>query len=372
MVIETYGHPSAMHGFDLDSTEVDLGKILGSSSEADMIITVSSEVSDIAGKLPTSNLAGSTEIDDLNNISTTDILTQVDIALIARDLDHLVNVDKAGIAPTSGSLFDLIMSKSTDQTFSQATDSLEAIRDRGDAEWITNTLTSTDIITQVNLSTGVSGNFALVAGLKDISTTDVLTQVNLSTGVAGNFALVAGLNDNSATDILTQSAAALVAIDLDHLINVNFLGVDPTSGSLIDLIMNKSSDQTFSQANDSLEGIRDRGDAAWVTNVLTSTDIITQVDLSTGVAGNFALVAGLKDVSTTDILTQVNLSDASTFDPSVDKVNATLTYKKAMDDLTAESYGQVFKTSNAYQYLSSTGGVLFTLTVTSSDRTRTS
>ncbi|KKK72477.1 hypothetical protein LCGC14_2903450, partial [marine sediment metagenome] len=51
---------------------------------------------------------------------------------------------------------------------------------------------------------------------------------------------------------------------------------------------------------------------------------------------------------------------------------ATLTYKKAMDDLTAESYGQLFKTGNAHQYLSSTGGILYTLTVTTSDRTRSS
>ena len=164
MVIETYGHPSAMHGFDLDSTEVDLGKILGSSSDADDINTLLG----IIAKFPTSGLAGSTEIDTLNNISTTDILTQVD----------------------------------------------------------------------------------------------------LSTGVSGNFALVAGLNDNSATDILTQSNAALVALDLDHVINVDKAGVAPTSGSLFDLIMNKSTDQTFSQATDSLEGV--------VDNLATTTDLLTQ------------------------------------------------------------------------------------------------
>ena len=443
LVIETYGNPSAQHGFDLDSTTVDLGKILGSSSEATMLITVSSEVSDIAGKLPTSNLAGSTDIDTLKNVSSTDILTQVDIGLVARDLDHLINVDKAGVAPTSGSLMDLIMSKSTDQTFDQATDSLEAIkdagaagvsttdiltqtalamvaidldhvanvdkagvaptsgslfdlvmnkstnqtfsqandalealRDRGDVEWVTNTITTTDLLTQtvigVNSATDINTIIAAVQGLKDISTTDVLTQVNLSTGVAGNFALVAGLKNISSTDVLTQSNAAMVNLNLDNLINIDALGTDPTTGTYLDLIMNKNGSQTFDKANDSLEAIRDRGDAEWITNILSTTDILTQVNLSTGVAGNFALVAGLKDISTTDVLTQVNLSNASTFDPSVDLINATLTYQKAMDDLTAESYGQVFKTSNAYQYLSSTGGVLFTLTVTSSDRTRTS
>ena len=272
MVIETYGHPSAMHGFDLDSTEVDVGKIKGSSSDADDINALLT----IIGKLPPNDLSGSTEIADLNNLSTT------------------------------------------------------------------------DIITQVNASTGVAGTFAAVNGLKDISS----------------------------TDILTQSNASLVAFDLDHLSKIDKVGVAPTSGSLLDLIMSKTTDQTFSQATDSLEAIRDRGDAAWFTNVLTTTDLLTQgviaVNSATDINTIIVAVQGLKDISTTDVLTQVNLSDASTFDPAVDKVNATLTYKKALDDLTAESYGQVFKTGNAYLYQSSTGGTLFTLTVKSSDRTRTS
>ena len=323
LVIETYGHPSAMHGFDLDSTE---------------------------------SIASSTDIDDLNNISTTDVLTQVNLSTGVSGNFALV----AGLKDIS----------------------------------------TTDVLTQVNLSTGVAGNFALVAGLKDISTTDILTQVNLSTGVAGNFALVAGLKDISTTDVFTQSNAAMVNLNLDNLINIDALGIDPTTGTYLDLIMNKNGSQTFDKANDSLEAIRDRGDAEWVTNILTSTDILTQVNLSTGVAGNFALVAGLKDISTTDVLTQVNLStgvagnfalvaglkdisttdvltqvnlsDASTFDPITDFVSGTLTWNKAMLDLTAESHYQADKTGNAYGYFDADGNLLYTLTVTTSDRSRTS
>lgn len=60
-----------------------------------------------------------------STLSTGDL----DDALIAIDLDHMANVDFAGASPTSGSLFDLIMNKDTDQTFDQSVESLEALHD---------------------------------------------------------------------------------------------------------------------------------------------------------------------------------------------------------------------------------------------------
>lgn len=55
------------------------------------------------------------------------------------------------------------------------------------------------------------------------------------------------------------------ANDLDHLIQVAAGIEEPTDGSYLDQIMNVDGAQTFDAATDSLEAIRDRGDAAWFT-----------------------------------------------------------------------------------------------------------
>ncbi len=157
--------------YGTDEFQVDVVQIVGSTSDADDI----SPMLAIIGKFPTSGLAGSTEINDQNNISTTDILTQGNAALVAQDLDHLVKVDKVGVDPTSGSLIDLIMNKSTDQTFSQANDSLEAIRDWGAGSTEIddlNNVSTTDILTQSN-----------AANLAGVNITSIIT----STDAADNF-----------------------------------------------------------------------------------------------------------------------------------------------------------------------------------------
>jgi len=342
-------------GVDASTQIDDIATVLAGLNDA---VDVSTDVNDIL-----------TNIGALNDVGTTDILTQTNVALIAQDLDHLSKVDKAGVSPTSGSLFDLIMSKSTDQTFSQANDSLEAIRDRGDAGWITGggtgvNYSSTDVYDQalaaVNASTMVyqiiddtseiqgklpTSNIAGSTELADVDTAigalndavDVSTDVNdiltniaalndavdVSTDVNDIYTAIGALNDISTTDILTQTDIALIARNLDHIAHVDAIGADPTSGSYLDLIMNKSTNQTFSQANDSLEAIRDRGDATWVTATDVSTDvndILTNiaalndaVDVSTDVNDILTNIGALNDVSTTDILTQAqDAVDAST------------------------------------------------------------
>lgn len=70
---------------------------------------------------------------------------------------------------------------------------------------------------------------------------------------------------------------ALADIYLDYLIKVDFGASNPTIGSLLDKIMNKSGSQTFDPTTDSLEAIRDRGDAAWITATGFSTHAAADV-----------------------------------------------------------------------------------------------
>lgn len=73
----------------------------------------------------------------------TEVESEVNDALVVHRLDELMNADSDidGLAPpTVGSVFHELMTKTAGSfTYDQAMDSLEAIRDRGDAAWITAT-----------------------------------------------------------------------------------------------------------------------------------------------------------------------------------------------------------------------------------------
>ena len=91
-----------------------------------------------------------------------EIQAAADAALVARRLDELLNADSdvdGAAPPTVGSVFHEMMTKTPGSfTYDQTTDSPEAIRDRGDAAWITATGFSTfdPAATGVFLSTSVN------------------------------------------------------------------------------------------------------------------------------------------------------------------------------------------------------------------------
>lgn len=87
---------------------------------------------------------------DLGGMSTTmkgQVQTEAEDALVVHRLDELLNADSdidGAAPPTVGSVFHELMTKTAGSfTYDQTTDSLEAIRDRGDAAWITATGFST-------------------------------------------------------------------------------------------------------------------------------------------------------------------------------------------------------------------------------------
>jgi len=67
--------------------------------------------------------------DELAASALTEIQAAVAAALVALDLDHLLEVSRGAEEPVGGTYFDDIMHKGAGQTFDPTTDSLEAIRD---------------------------------------------------------------------------------------------------------------------------------------------------------------------------------------------------------------------------------------------------
>lgn len=80
---------------------------------------------------------------NFNDLSAAEVNTQVDLGLTDIRLDELLAADSdidGASPPTVGSVFHELMTKTAGSfTYDQTADSLEAIRDRGDAAWITAT-----------------------------------------------------------------------------------------------------------------------------------------------------------------------------------------------------------------------------------------
>ena len=98
-----------------------------------------------------------------------DVNAQVDVALADIDLDHFIQVTAGSEEPTDGSYLDQIMHKDGSQTFSSATDSLEALRDALVKSSAAGTL-STGELTVIRGDTYDSDSDNAIEGLGNIAT----------------------------------------------------------------------------------------------------------------------------------------------------------------------------------------------------------
>ena len=80
--------------------------------------------------------ATKTTLDALNDISTAQVNTEVDTALADANLDHLAGTATGIPAIPAGTYIDQMMDDGT-AVYDRTTDSLQAVRDRGDAAWTT-------------------------------------------------------------------------------------------------------------------------------------------------------------------------------------------------------------------------------------------
>ena len=162
-------------------------------------------------------------------------------------------------APTKAEL-DSAFTEIKGGGWSASTDTLEAIRDRGDAAWVTATgFNTTTPPTAAAIRSEIDSNSTQLAAIVE-DTAEI--------GTAG-----AGLTAvpwNSAWDAEVQSECndALVAIGLDHIVSASVTGSDIVDDSIIAKLVSKESTadwDDFDNTTDSLQGIRDRGDASWTT-----------------------------------------------------------------------------------------------------------
>ena len=200
-------------------------------------------------------------------------------------------------APTKSEM-DSAFTEIKGGSWSSSTDTLEAIRDRGDASWVTatgfNTTTpptaaairseidsnSTQLAAIVADTNELQGDWAN-GGRLDLLLDSAISKIDVVDGIVDSILVDtaeigtagAGLTAvpwNSSWDAEVQSECndALVALGLDHIVSASVAGSDITDNSIIAKLVSKESTadwDDFDNTSDSLQAIRDRGDSSWTT-----------------------------------------------------------------------------------------------------------
>lgn len=133
-------------------------------------------------------------------------------------------------------------------------------------------LVATDIVLNGAIGTfgGAVNNVTTVTNVTNVTNPVTVGTNNDKTGysIAGTKTNLDSLNDISLAGVNGEVDTALTDIGLDHLLSASASGSDVTDNSIVAKIVSKSGTadwDSFDNTTDSLEAIRDRGDAAWTT-----------------------------------------------------------------------------------------------------------
>lgn len=284
---------------------------------------VASTTNITAGTITTvTNLTNAPTSGDLTAAMKASVNAEVDAAIADVRLDELLAADSdidGAAPPTVGSVFHELMTKTAGAfTYDQATDSLEAVRDRGDAAWVTATGFSTHSAADVWASatrtlssaanvTSTGGAITVSSGAVTVGTNNdktgyalaqafptnfsalsitgaglvTLADASLTTAKLGAFALAKGTNITGFNDI---AAAAVVS---GGAITTSSGAVTTVTGVTNRVTAN--TDQLAGQAVTAAAGV------TFPASVGTST--LTQAQVSGGAyalnSASFAFDAGL-------------------------------------------------------------------------------
>ena len=172
--------------------------------------------------------------------------------------------------------------------------------------------------------TGTGAGFGLNGSLAD----GIITAASIANGAIDNATFAADVGSTAAaTNIISQAVELVIKENnLDHLMktakDTNW-ATTITKESVIDLMTSKDTSQTFQRSEDSLEAVRDRGDAAWLTGAGAAADAACFPTAVTKVVGGTlsgdhtnlvninASYCSLQETTTTTLL-ELNVAFAAT------------------------------------------------------------
>ena len=234
-------------------------------------------------------------------MAAADLDTQLDALPTDADVNAQVDTALSDYDGPTDAEMDTRFDAIEGATFSGATDSLEAIRDRGDAAWTTgaggSAPTAAEIVdeweSQSQLDpTGFHVNVMEVESADATNTInaesdtaladyDAPTKAELDSGLAAlNDLDAAGVRTAlgmAAADLDTQLDALPTDADVNAQVDTALSDYDGPTDAEMDTRFDAIEGATFSGATDSLEAIRDRGDAAWTTGAGDSAPTAAEI-----------------------------------------------------------------------------------------------
>lgn len=275
---------------NLSATNIDVDQVVASVSGA-----VGSVTGNVGG-----NVTGS--IGSLAPQAKADVNAEVDTALADVRLDELLAADSdidGAAPPTVGSVFHELMTKTTGSfTFDQTTDSLEAIRDRGDAAWITATGFSTLDAAGVRSAVGLAAanldtQLSTIDDFLDTEIAAIITTLGTPAGasLAADIAAIEAQTDdigaagagltaipwNAAWDTEVQSEVddALVARNLDKLILASGTADSGSTTTMVDAARTEGDADYWKGRLILFTSGNIAGQCAIVTDFVVATDTFT-------------------------------------------------------------------------------------------------
>lgn len=201
-----------------------------------------------------------------------EVQSECNDALVALGLDHMVSASVAGSDVADDSIIAKLVSKESTadwDDFVNTTDSLQALRDRGDASWITASPPTAASIADAVWDEATSGHTSSGTFGEQVKTDidDILADT-AEIGSAGAGLTAVPWNSSWDAEVQSECNDALVAMGLDHLVSASVSGSDVADNSIIAQLVSKESTadwDDFVNTTDSLQALRDRGDASWTT-----------------------------------------------------------------------------------------------------------
>jgi len=201
-----------------------------------------------------------------------EVQSECNDALVALGLDHMVSASVAGSDVADDSIIAKLVSKESTadwDDFVNTTDSLQALRDRGDASWITASPPTAASIADAVWDEATSGHTSSGTFGEQVKTDiDAILTDTAEIGSAGAGLTAVPWNSSWDAEVQSECNDALVAMGLDHLVSASVSGSDVADNSIIAQLVSKESTadwDDFVNTTDSLQALRDRGDASWTT-----------------------------------------------------------------------------------------------------------
>jgi hypothetical protein len=210
----------------------------------DAMFAASASAFDANARVDVASIEGSDATDQIN--------AACDAALSDYDAPTKTEMDSAFTEIKGGS-------------WSSSTDTLEALRNRGDAAWVTASPPAASAIADAVWDEATSGHTSSGSYGKAVS--DILTDT-AEIGSAGAGLTAVPWNSSWDAEVQSECNDALVALGLDHLVSASVAGSDVVDDSIIAKLVSKESTadwDDYVNTTESLQALRDRGDAAWTT-----------------------------------------------------------------------------------------------------------